>query len=397
MTTEDAAGIVTPSEVAAGAVVVTVERAWAALWAAHLAAFLFCVLQVAVGVPFFEPQNPMLSVPVLAVAWALQLRHSRAAAEGERVAGPRWSWLVVAVITLVPVFSLGANWTSLLWVFIASSLQLLPVRVAVLLGAAVTAAAWPLTQLDPAHSILVVSAVVEFVYFAIVVGGGGAALWASARLVREIRRVEEARTAFAALDLRREQLRLAGDVHDLLGQTLTAIALRGDVGRRQLPDDPVAAAAQAGAAVGLALDALGDLRRAAYGERTVTLAAELDGSRSILAAAGLTTIIEVDAQASDCPDDADAAMAWCVREAATNVVRHAPTATWCRFSVVVVPGGIELHATNDGADSGEVRPGNGLRSLAERAADQGGRITADTDEDVFRLRVELPWPSTEPA
>jgi two-component system sensor histidine kinase DesK len=363
------------------------------MWVAHAAAIGFSGAQVVIGVPFYDPPNPAASVPTVVAVWALQLRHSRAAAEGRRLPGATWSWLLMAVLTLASVAVLGASWASLLWGFVASSLQLLPVRIAALSSAAVAAVMWPLTLVESGP---VVSLAVDFVYFTIIMGGGGAALWASTRLVREIRRIEATRSAFAALDVRREQLRLAGDVHDLLGQTLTAIALRCDIGRRQLPVDPEAAVAQGRAVMDLALDALGDLRLAAYGERTVTLAAELDGSRAILAAAGITTTVDVDARAASCPDEIDAAMAWCVREAATNVARHAQ-ATWCRFTVVGGADAVELDATNDGAGPGEVRAGNGLRGLTDRAGERGGRVSFGADDGVFRLHVVFPLPRADEA
>jgi two-component system sensor histidine kinase DesK len=120
------------------------------------------------------------------------------------------------------------------------------------------------------------------------------------------------------------------------------------------------------------------------------LSDELAGARTTLAAAG----IEVESDAappSPLPPDAEAVLAWAVREGATNVLRHAD-ASRVRISVSVRGRDAELELVDDGcgAESPD-DPGTGLAGLAERVARVRGRMDAAPRRDGgFRLAVTVP-------
>ncbi|MER5972469.1 histidine kinase [Streptomyces sp. NPDC002055] len=192
-----------------------------------------------------------------------------------------------------------------------------------------------------------------------------------------VRQVREARGALAALAVARERRRIARDVHDLLGHGLSAIVLKGELAVRD-PDRGRAGQHLADAAA-LADRALADLR-AIPGECTeITLAEEVDSARKILAAAGVA--VQVRGEADEVEGASEALFATVLREAVTNVLRHAAGARRCE--VDVGPG--LLRVADDGRTVplpswGRGRPagtgGNGLRNLRERAAALGGVLEA---------------------
>jgi two-component system sensor histidine kinase DesK len=221
---------------------------------------------------------------------------------------------------------------------------------------------------------------------------------AVARLVVVNRQLALARVEIVRLAAADERLRIARDLHDLLGHGLSLISIKAQLAGRLLPDDPVRAAAEVTDIEGVSRRALDDVRAAVGGYRRVRLDGELIGARAALDAAGVT--MDVDHAAGRLPDDVDEAFAWSVREGATNVVRHA------RARNVVIRtrrgvGSAVLEVLDDGTrptdgaavDSVVVtaRPGSGLAGLAERAGAIGGRVEAGArSEGGFRLAVVIP-------
>ncbi|MFC9125541.1 sensor histidine kinase [Streptomyces sp. NPDC057099] len=192
-----------------------------------------------------------------------------------------------------------------------------------------------------------------------------------------VRQVREARGALASLAVARERRRIARDVHDLLGYGLSAIALKGELALRD-PDRERAGRHLADAAA-LADQALTDLR-AIPGEGVgISLAEEVASAREVLAAAGVA--VRVRGEADEVEGMPEALFATVLREAVTNVLRHAAGARRCE--VYVGPGLLRV------ADDGRVVPppsrgeggragtgGNGLRNLRERATALGGVLEA---------------------
>ena len=220
-------------------------------------------------------------------------------------------------------------------------------------------------------------------------------LFALAAMGRSNRELRAARTELASLAVAEERSRIARDLHDSLGHSLSIIALKSELARRVLPDDPARAAAEIGDVEQAARDALAAVRETVSGYRVPSLAVELAGARAALLAAGIDGVVE---PAPDgLPRDVDAVLGWAVREGVTNVLRHSD-ATYAairvladgpRRSVEVVDDGMGAHA----ADAGDPRSGTGIDGLRERARGLGGAVEAGPlPERGFRLLVTVPLP-----
>ncbi|WP_338703759.1 sensor histidine kinase [Streptomyces sp. Q6] len=204
---------------------------------------------------------------------------------------------------------------------------------------------------------------------------GGFSMTGVRQLVRTTRELREARARVAQLAASEERLRLARDLHDLLGHSLSLITLKSELAGRMLPAHPDKAADQVADIEKVSRQALVDVREAVSGYRRPRLAAELAGAQTVLAAAGIAA--EVPSEAPVLPDAQEAALAWTLREAVTNVVRHSRA----RHCVVDVTrretlGGplVELTVEDDGRGPAGASAGNGLTGLAERLAEVGGTL-----------------------
>jgi two-component system sensor histidine kinase DesK len=230
------------------------------------------------------------------------------------------------------------------------------------------------------------------------IGFGSLAL---SRLVIVNRQLALARAEVARLAAADERLRIARDLHDLLGNGLSVISLKAQLVGRLLPAEPERAAIEVADIERVARRSLEDVRAAVSGYRRLRLDSELLGARLALEAAGVA--IEIDHEADGLPDDVDEAFAWSVREGATNMIRHASA----RHAVIRTrreDRGAWLEVVNDGARSPvQIQPshgvvsGSGLAGLAERAAAIGGRVEAAAKPDGgYRLAVIVPL-AAEPA
>jgi len=208
------------------------------------------------------------------------------------------------------------------------------------------------------------------------------------RLVAELRSTRE---ALADAAVAQERLRFSRDLHDLLGHTLSVIVVKAEVVRRIAERDPAAAAAQAADIEQVGRRALVEIREAVTGYRETGLTAELSRAKAALTAAGISA--EVLRTAEVLPEEADRLLAWVVREAATNVVRHSGAGR-CEIEVTLEDGAAVLTVADDGdfpASAPPPTPGNGLRGLGERVRDAGGQLsTGPRPEGGFRLTARLP-------
>lgn len=199
-----------------------------------------------------------------------------------------------------------------------------------------------------------------------------------------------------------ERLRIARDLHDLLGHSLSLITLKAELAGRVIGTDPGRAAGEIAELESVARQSLSDVRTAVSGYRQPDLAGELVSARQLLDSAGIVSRISS-------PDTAgfsqavDAALAWAVREGTTNVVRHS-RATHVDISVRIGPAGAIAEISDNGPpapdDVGPLTPpdtrrprsgGSGLAGLAERVRSLGGDLAAGSVEPRgFRLRVVVP-------
>jgi two-component system sensor histidine kinase DesK len=203
-------------------------------------------------------------------------------------------------------------------------------------------------------------------------------------------RAELAHTAVAA-----ERERFARDLHDLLGHSLSVIAIKAELAGRLLPGSPERAAVEVNEVESVARQALSEVRQAVSGYRQPTLAGELEGARVALSAAGIVASIDREPVALD--PDVEAVLAWTVREGATNVIRHS-RAHRCTVTVRAADGDAGVEVLDDGIGNGlapaRTEGGNGLTGLRERAATLRGRIEAGAAPGGgYRLAVSVPFSS----
>jgi two-component system, NarL family, sensor histidine kinase DesK len=168
-----------------------------------------------------------------------------------------------------------------------------------------------------------------------------------------------------------ERERIARDLHDLLGHTLTGIVVRAQLISRVAGSDPAAAAREAADVEQIARSALAEVRAAVTGWRHHALDAESDVARDVLTAAGVDLVHDQDADMSMSPA-VEAAVALAVREAVTNVVRHA-AADVCRIGIVAAGDHVRLTVSDDGRGT-RAPDGSGLTGMRERIIALGGQV-----------------------
>ncbi|WP_327086182.1 histidine kinase [Nonomuraea sp. NBC_01738] len=201
--------------------------------------------------------------------------------------------------------------------------------------------------------------------------------------------LEEARAELAEAAVLKERLRISRDLHDGLGHSLTAIALKGDLAGRLIDRDPGTARSEVGDLVKVAREAAQEVRQVARGYREISLSGETQRAVALLEASGVAAQAHLAPGAL--PRPSEEALAWGVREGVTNVLRHS-RATTCTITTSFGAGTVRLEIVNDGAGgSATGTPGSGLAGLRERAAQAGGDASAGPVEaGAFLLVVEVP-------
>jgi two-component system, NarL family, sensor histidine kinase DesK len=235
-----------------------------------------------------------------------------------------------------------------------------------------------------------VVAEVGFVAFQLLLAGGAAI--GVAWLLATMRELREARETIANLAVAEERTRFARDLHDLLGHSLSLITLKGELASQLIETNTDRAAVEMRELVGVAREALREVRDAISGYRQPTLATELAAARVALSAARIE--LQVDERVGALTGPVEAALAWTVREGVTNVIRHS-RAQRCTVLLSRTEEGLQAEVLDDGPVGSPAIVGNGLRGLGERAAELGGRLTAGRlPEAGFRLAVTIPAAAT---
>jgi len=204
----------------------------------------------------------------------------------------------------------------------------------------------------------------------------------SGQVIESYRALAEARAELARLAAENERIRIARDLHDLLGHSLTTITVKAGLARRLGASDPASALTEIAEVELLARRSLADVRAAVSNYRDVTLAGELAAGRELLRAAGITADLP---RAVDVVDPAHHELfGWVVREGLTNVVRHAHASS---CAVRLAPATVEIV---DNGVGGLAPAGNGLSGLRERVAAAGGIVDAGPLQPAgWRLRASL--------
>jgi two-component system sensor histidine kinase DesK len=293
--------------------------------------------------------------------------------------GLAWLWLFIGVAACAGVLlpqrpAFGA----------VMLLTLLPLAIAVGTAGGVVGVDWP-----------------WLVALTLLVRGLGLDMIGVARLGSAIRELHATRRELARLQVEEERLRLARDLHDLLGQALSMITLKSELARQLVQEDPARCAQELTEIEAVGRQTLREVREAVAGYRQPRLESELDGARQLLDAAGIA--YQIDPPAPSLPPEIAALLAWTVREGVTNVIRHSQ-AHICHIRLSQRNGTAEVEVLNDGGRRARVpgagRRGVGLAGLRERVAALDGRLEAGLvtlgGQEQFRLWVEVPFPGPGP-
>ncbi|MEU6544279.1 histidine kinase [Streptomyces sp. NPDC046859] len=318
------------------------------------------------------------------VAWYFALV-SRAG-RGEHNAVVLGSLAVLAAQSTVLSLTLGRQWL-VLYVYVAiASGAALPFRLARWTIPAVSALLTGAALVVPGGT----SFLTGLLFPALL---GGFSMTGVRELIRTTTELREARATVARLAANEERLRLARDLHDLLGHSLSLITLKSELAGRMLPGHPDKAAQQVADIEQVSRQALVDVRAAVAGYRRPRLLEELAGAQVALTAAGITAELPAEPDLTGVPEDSETALAWALREAVTNVVRHSG-ARRCTVELLrrrTLDGPlVELAVEDDGPGGAGGGPGNGLTGLTERLTQAGGTLEAGGTRHGFRLIARAP-------
>jgi two-component system sensor histidine kinase DesK len=224
----------------------------------------------------------------------------------------------------------------------------------------------------------------------------GLAMYGFFSIIQSNKDLAAARAEIARLAAENERSRIARDLHDLLGQSLTTVTVKAGLARRLAERDNHERATEEITEVEtLSRRALAEVRSAVAGHRDVTLAGELATAREVLRASGM--IVELPASVDVVDPELSELFGWVLREAITNVVRHAH-ATHCTVRL----GRRSITVLDDGR-GGTAGAGNGLSGLRERVTAAGGTASAGPVRPGWRVHVDVPEhvpapaPATSPA
>jgi signal transduction histidine kinase len=365
-----------------------ISAAWLPFAAVHAVVLAFPLLITTGAFGFGLHENVAYVVPIGLLIAALQLSLSVDVARGRRLPYPVVRWLLLLLLVVGVMAVLGREWRSAGW-FVATAALLAFGRRGIVLSALAVVAVeieWELSFIQnyPGRTgwyytwaLLYSTTIVLLVVFGLV---------GSAYLVRLLGDLDRARDALAEQAVHTERLRLSGDLHDVLSQTLTAISLKSDLARRVMANDPSRALAELDEVVALAIGQAGELEAVTRGEREIAFEAEATNAIELLRAADIT--VDAEFAQGELDPETSRLLGFAVREAATNILRHSD-ASRCSIRLIRNNGGIQLEIENDGA-RGRTRRGTGLSSLAERLSTQGGHAETELDGRRFRLSISLP-------
>ncbi|MEO8678383.1 MAG: sensor histidine kinase [Vicinamibacterales bacterium] len=298
---------------------------------------------------------------------------------GQVIRGPRLLWNVAALDLLAILFSRHNPSAPTFFIY----------------GAALLANAFPPRQAAMALVVQVLvgtaaAAALGMPWWYYVMAAVIAALIGAVTIQAAAREAGDAKLRLAQAEVERlaklaERERIARDLHDVLGHTLSVVVLKSELAQKLIDRDPARAAREMAEVERIARDGLAEVREAITGYRSSGLAAEIDHVRETLTAAGIATTIE--APAVPLAPAHETALSLALREATTNVIRHAG-ATSCHIRFYAQDGSVLMEVEDNGR-GGEAPFGNGLTGMRERIQALGGVLRRETGHGT-RLLIKLP-------
>jgi two-component system sensor histidine kinase DesK len=368
-------------------------RLWPLIWAVWLLFLYPTITQLVATQPPPARLVAILATVALFVAVYLWAAWHTVLGDVDRLVLP-WQlpgarWIPIAALyglSFVLIVVDGKRWLQLLIYTSATIGGRLPTRLA-------TGMVGKLTLLCVVAGLLTGADLNDLAATTLLVGGIGMSVVTLCWAVTTNRALRDAREDNARLAVTAERLRIARDLHDLLGHDLSLIALKSELAEYLVATSPDQAVAAMHEVAGVARTALQEVRAAVAGYRQPTLASELRGAGEMLAAAGIAYACE--GGAISVPPSLEAVLGWTVREGVTNVIRHS-RARSCLIRVIQQPDRVGVEVIDDGPGPASVAPvasgsgGNGLSGLAERVTSLGGKFEAGPRlKGGFWLFVEL--------
>ncbi|MFI0784475.1 sensor histidine kinase [Streptomyces lydicus] len=370
-----------------------VKSVWIVIWFGYLAGPIGSLAEGGMS-PAHEALGWVGFLTFVAVYFALVFRHM---AHRPMPSGAMWAGVVlIAALAVLLSWTLGPNWL-VLFTFVSVAVAVTqPFRTSRWAIPALTATLVLVgTRYPDARTYLFAYALPCLL--------SGFAMVGVQHLIRTTQELRAARQEVARLAANEERLRLARDLHDLLGHSLSLITLKSELAGRMLPARPADAARQVADIEQVSRQALVDVREAVTGYRRPRLVVELAGARAALRTAAITADIDpaLERAHRGLGPDGEGALAWALREAVTNVVRHS-AAGRCELLLTEEWEADERHYLclsviddGTGAPRGGGHDGNGLAGLRERLALADGRLEtgAAPHGRGFALRAYVPLPA----
>ncbi|MDQ1179738.1 two-component system sensor histidine kinase DesK [Rhodococcus sp. SORGH_AS 301] len=289
----------------------------------------------------------------------------------------QWAVVVALMLLLVPVAPAAGDSVLTGCVFVAVlAVMTLPRRSGLLVLAANVAAVEVLPRVVPSWT------PDDSAGFTVAVAAFAA--WGISQLVARNIQLTEARRRLSDLAVVEERERVARDVHDILGHSLTVITMKAELAGRLVEVDPARAAVEIADVESLSRAALADVRSTVGGLRHLRLDTEIRGVRSAVEAAGMT--LHIEGSVRDVAEELRELFAWALREAVTNVVRHSG-GTECRVRLDAR----RITVADNGIGPQGESTGTGLRGLTDRADALGAAVRVARGSDGgFTLTVTAP-------
>ncbi|MDS1270771.1 histidine kinase [Lipingzhangella sp. LS1_29] len=341
----------------------------------------FGVVDLAIAVALIVA---LFSLQMLLCAWASRPEHRRAAYV---------ALAAQAGLIYLPLAYFQETWLGVPGLLAGSVLLLAPGKLAWFGFSAVIA------SVGATHILLndgVQGAPGDAVYMSVTALLTGLIVYGLSRFRDMVGELAAARTALVDAAVTRERLRLARDLHDLLGYSLSAMALKAELADRLIVPKPDQARQELADFLQSSRQALADVRSVTHGYRDLSLEEECRSVRSVLESAGVDLHMEV--EDTDLPVEVGTVAATVLREGVTNLLRHSKAEN-CEITIRGNGNVRTVTIANDGAEgssvgSSEEHTSSGLGNLSERAAALGGWIATDVSDDGwFRLSAELPLAS----
>jgi len=291
-----------------------------------------------------------------------------------------------AALAYVPILYFGTAWTGMPGFLAGSALLVLRGPSRWIVFAAVPLSMGLLSYYQTGGVLLV------FPYKVVVVALTGLQVYGLSRLRSFVAELERTRSERAELAVAAERLRFARDLHDLLGFSLSAITLKAELALRLIGGNTGQAHRELTEILGIARQALADVRAVASSYRRLSLDNEIATARSVLAAADVE--VRLRAEPGELSPRVRTVLATVLREGVTNLLRHGD-ATWCEITVVNNGRRVSIDIRNDGVPDAREEGGSGIANLTTRVEAVGGSLEAHTETgSTFRLHAEMP-PSGE--